>query len=138
MTPHPIHLPLTATCTTPRGSAQHRFRHLLVCEAGKLVGVISERSLFALQRMSMREIVTVVDLADDLAALRRAAEEIRGLAKTLLAQGVSADALTGLVATLNDRLTERILVLEAARHDLSGIHFCWLALGSEGAPRADL
>ncbi len=133
MTPHPIHLPPTATLyDAARIMAQHRIRHLLVCEAGRLVGVISERSLFALQRMSMREVATVVDLAGDLAALRRAAAEIRGLAKTLLAQGVSADALTGLVATLNDRLTERILVLEAARHDVSGIPFCWLALGSEG------
>jgi CBS domain-containing protein len=112
--------------------AQHGIRHLLVCEAGKLVGVVSERSLFALQRMSMREVVTAIDLADDLDGLRRAADEIRGLAKTLLAQGVSAEALTGLVATLNDRLTERILALEAARHDLSGIRLCWLALGSEG------
>jgi CBS domain-containing protein len=45
---------------------------------------------------------------------------------------VSAEALTGLVATLNDRLTERILALEAARHDLAGVRLCWLALGSEG------
>jgi CBS domain-containing protein len=133
MTPDPIHLPITATLyEAAMKMAQHGIRHLLVCEAGKLVGVVSERGLFALQRMSMREVVTAVDLADDLDGLRRAAEEIRGLAKTLLAQGVSAEALTGLVATLNDRLTERILALEAARHDLSGIRFCWLALGSEG------
>jgi CBS domain-containing protein len=50
----------------------------------------------------------------------------------MLAQGVSAEALTSLVATLNDRLTERILELEATRHDLAGIRLCWLALGSEG------
>jgi CBS domain-containing protein len=133
MTPHPISLPPTATLyDAARLMAQHGIRHLLVCDGGRLLGVISERSLFALQRMSMREVVTGLHLADDLPALRRAAEEIRGLAKTLLAQGVSAEALTGLVATLNDRLTERILALEAARHDLSGIRFCWLALGSEG------
>jgi CBS domain-containing protein len=133
MTPHPLHLPPTATLyDAARLMAQHGIRHVLVCEAGRLVGVISERSLFALQRMSMREVATAIHLADDLAALRRAAEEIRGLAKTLLAQGVSAEALTGLVATLNDRLTERILALEAARHDVAGIRFCWLALGSEG------
>jgi CBS domain-containing protein len=133
MTPHPLSLPPTATLyDAARLMAQHGIRHLLVCDGRKLLGVISERSLFALQRMSMREVVTGVHLAADLPALRRAADEIRGLAKTLLAQGVSAEALTGLVATLNDRLTERILVLEAARHDLVGIRFCWLALGSEG------
>jgi CBS domain-containing protein len=133
MTPHPISVPPTATLyDAARLMAQHGIRHLLVCEAGRLVGVISERSLFALQRVSMREVVTVIGLAEDLPALARAAAEIRGLAKALLAQGVSAEALTGLIATLNDRLTERVLALEAARHDLSGVRLCWLALGSEG------
>ena len=133
MTPDPIHLPPTATLyDAARLMAQHGIRHLLVCDGSRLVGVISERSLFALQRMSMREIVTVIGVAEDLPALTRAAGEIRGLAKTLLAQGVSAEALTVLVATLNDRLTERILALEAGRHALSGVRYCWLALGSEG------
>jgi CBS domain-containing protein len=76
--------------------------------------------------------VTAVDVAHDLDGLKAAAGEIRSLARSMLAQGVSAEALTGLVATLNDRLTERILALELARHDLSGIRVCWLALGSEG------
>jgi CBS domain-containing protein len=133
MTPDPIHLPVTATLyEAAMVMARHGIRHLLVCEAGKLVGVVSERGLFALQRMSMREVVTAIDLASDLEGLRAGAGEIRGLAKSLLAQGVSAEPLTGLVATLNDRLTERILALEAARHDLAGVRFCWLALGSEG------
>jgi len=133
MTPDPISLPATATLYEAGVlMARHGIRHLLVCDGGKLAGVISERSLFALQRMSMREVVTAIDLADSLPALQDAAGEIRGLAKTLLAQGVSAEALTGLVSTLNDRLTARILTLESGRHDLSGIRLCWLALGSEG------
>jgi CBS domain-containing protein len=133
MTPDPISLPATATLYEAGVlMAQHGIRHLLVCEAGRLVGVISERSLFALQRMSMREVVTAIDLADSRDDLRAAAEEIRGLAKTLIAQGVGAEALTGLISTLNDRLTGRVLTLEAARHDLAGIRVCWLALGSEG------
>lgn len=133
MTPDPISLPVTATLyEAGLLMAQHGIRHLLVCDGGKLAGVVSERSLFALQRMSMREVVTAIDLADSLDALRAAAGEIRGLAKTLLAQGVGAEPLTGLVSTLNDRLTARILTLEAANHDLSGIRLCWLALGSEG------
>jgi CBS domain-containing protein len=50
----------------------------------------------------------------------------------MLAQGVSAELLTRIIATLNDRLTSRVLVLESRRHDLTGIRFGWLALGSEG------
>jgi CBS domain-containing protein len=133
MTPEPMHLPATATLyDAALLMARHGIRHVLVCDAGKLVGVVSERSLFALQRLSMREVGTAVDVAEDLDGLKAAAAEIRAVARSMLAQGVSAEALTLLVATLNDRLTERILVLEAGRHDLSGVRFCWLALGSEG------
>jgi CBS domain-containing protein len=133
MTPQPLHLPVTATLyDAALMMARHGIRHVLVCEDGKLAGVVSERSLFALQRMSMREVVTAVDVAHDLEGLKAAAGEIRSLARGMLAQGVSAEALTSLVATLNDRLTERILELEATRHDLAGIRLCWLALGSEG------
>jgi CBS domain-containing protein len=112
--------------------ARHGVRHLLVCDGRKLAGVVSERSLFALQRQSMREVVAAIEVAHDLEGLQRAAAEIRALARGMLAQGVSAEPLTQLIATLNDRLAERILALEAARHDLGGVRFCWLALGSEG------
>ena len=112
--------------------ARHGVRHLLVCDGRKLVGVVSERSLFALQRQSMREVIAAIEVAHDLDGLQRAGAEIRALARGMLAQGVSAEPLTQLIATLNDRLAARILALEAARHDLAGIRFCWLALGSEG------
>jgi CBS domain-containing protein len=133
MTPDPISLPATATLyEAALVMARRGVRHLLVCDGRKLVGVVSERSLFALQRQSMREVVAAIEVAHDLEGLQRAAAEIRALARGMLAQGVSAEPLTQLIATLNDRLAERILALEAARHDLGGVRFCWLALGSEG------
>ena len=133
MTPDPFRLPATATLyEAALVMARHGIRHLLVCDGRKLAGVVSERSLFALQRQSMREVIAAIEVAHDLDGLQRAAAEIRALAKGMLAHGVSAEPLTQLVATLNDRLAERILVLEAARHDLTDVRFCWLALGSEG------
>ena len=133
MTPDPISLPVTATLyEAALVMARHGIRHLLVCDGRKLAGVVSERSLFALQRQSMREVIAAIGVARDLDGLQRAAAEIRTLAKDMLAQGVSAEPLTQLIATLNDRLTSRILDLEAERHDLGGIAFSWLALGSEG------
>jgi CBS domain-containing protein len=133
MTPDPISLPATATLyEAALVMARHGVRHLLVCDGRRLAGVVSERSLFALQRQSMREVIAAIEVAHDGDGLQRAAAEIRTLARGMLAQGVSAEPLTRLIATLNDRLGERILALEAPRHDLSGIRFCWLALGSEG------
>jgi CBS domain-containing protein len=133
MTPRPLGLPVTALVSDAAVEmARRNIRHILVLEAGRLAGVVSERDLFALQRRSMREITQAIEDAEDLTALQAAAREIRELTGSMLVQGVGAEQLTQLIATLNDRLTSRILHLERARHDLAGLRLCWLALGSEG------
>lgn len=77
------------------------------------------------------ELATTIDRAGALASLARAAGEIRAHATNMLEQGMGAEALTASLATLNERLTGRVLALEAARHELGGIRLCWLGLGSE-------
>jgi CBS domain-containing protein len=52
--------------------------------------------------------------------------------RNLLAQGVPAEQLTRIIATLNDLLTARVVELEARAAQLEADAFCWLALGSEG------
>lgn len=112
--------------------ARAGFRHVVVVEDGRLAGVVSERDLFALQRMSVHGIVEAISGAKEHASLVRVSSDIRKIAANMLAQGVGAEQLTQLIATLNDKLCGRIIELEAARHDLAGISFCWIALGSEG------
>jgi CBS domain-containing protein len=112
--------------------ARSGIRHVVVMEEGRVAGVVSERDLFALQRMSLHGIIDAIDAAEDGRALAHAGADIRRLASNLLAQGVGAEQLTQMIATLNDRLTGRLLSLESARHDLGGIRICWIALGSEG------
>jgi CBS domain-containing protein len=133
MTPEPVGLPATALVSDAAVEmARHNIRHILVMTDGRLAGVVSERDLFALQRTSMREITQAIEDARGLPALQVAAGEIRALAASMLLQGVAAEPLTQLIATLNDRLTSRVLELESARHEVSDLRFCWLALGSEG------
>jgi CBS domain-containing protein len=133
MTRSLVTLPPTATVYEAAVEmATRNIRHMLVVDHGKLVGVLSERSLFALQRMSMRHVLQSIERASDRESLKEAAGEIHKLARSMLAQGVGAEHLTQLIATLNDKLTERILGLEAERFDVGAIRFCWLALGSEG------
>jgi CBS domain-containing protein len=111
---------------------EHRIRHVLVVDGGRLVGIVSERDLFALQRRTMAQVADGIALARTEGELIHAAGEIRGLADSLLAQGIGAQSLTTLIAVLNDRLTQRILDLAATRHGLGDVQMCWLALGSEG------
>jgi CBS domain-containing protein len=112
--------------------AEKGIRQIVVVDGGRVHGVVNERDLFALQRVSMRQVIEVLRGAESLEDLARVSEDIRGLARNLLAQGVGAEPLTRTIASLNDGLTRRVIGLCAARHDLAGIDWCWLALGSEG------
>ena len=111
--------------------ARHGIRHVISVRDGRLAGVISERDLFALQRVSLRRIAARVRLAHSIAQLAEAAEDIRRLSHDLLAHGVAAEQLTQMVSALNDSLVERSIAMIAERHALPGA-WCWLALGSEG------
>jgi CBS domain-containing protein len=138
MTPDPCTLPAQAMGSeAAMVMARHGFRHVLVVEDRKLVGIVSERDLFGLQRVGLSQISGAIRTSKTEEALVRYAGDIRQLAHNLIEQGVGAEQLTQIVSTLNDQLTCRILELElaaaeAAGRSLADLRFCWLALGSEG------
>lgn len=128
-----VTLPGTATAyEAMHVMAEHGIRQVIVVEGGRLTGVINERDLFALQRVAMRDVIEGLNAADSVETLKRAGDDIRRLTQNLLAQGVGAEPVTRTIASLNDALTRRLLDLVGAGHDLAGIAWCWLALGSEG------
>jgi CBS domain-containing protein len=112
--------------------SRHGVRHLPLTEEGRVVSIVSERDLFGLQRLSLKHVGSRLRLAPDRAALVAAAGEIRRFARHLLAQGLSARALTEMLSHLNDLLTERLVHLLAHEHRLDLARACWLAFGSEG------
>lgn len=113
--------------------ATHGLRHLMVIDnQGQLKGVVSERDLFSLQRISVRQIRASIEAAGDVDALRRASQDIRELALNLIAQGIAAEQLTQFISALNDALTRRIITIELDRHQLRDVEYAWLAFGSEG------
>lgn len=109
-----------------------RIRHVLVTDEGTLVGVVSERDLFSLQRLGLGEVTMEIRLAPDIGVLAEIAGEIRKLTAGLVANGVAAGQLMALVSVLNDCLSHRVIDLVRKRHDLEHISWCWLAFGSEG------
>jgi CBS domain-containing protein len=111
--------------------ARHGFRHVVVTRDGRLAGVVSERDLFALQRLGLRRTAERIRGAAALAQLVEAARDVRALTRHLLAQGVAAGPLTAMVSALNDALAQRVIHLASAKRGLPGA-WCWLALGSEG------
>ena len=107
-------------------------RHLPLTEDGRVVGIVSERDLFGLQRLSLKHVGSRIRAATDRAALVAASADVRRFARHLLAQGLGARALTELLSHLNDLLTERLLQVIAHAHGLDLGRACWLAFGSEG------
>lgn len=112
--------------------SRFNIRHLPVLAQGELVGIISERDLFSLQRLSLNSICSAIRGADELTQLKKCANDIRTFARNLLGQGVQARQLTTLISHLNDVLTKRLIEIYAAKHHLSMAKFAWIALGSEG------
>jgi CBS domain-containing protein len=133
MTRQPAALPATAALSeAAQLMARRGFRHVLVLEGEMLAGVISERDLFGLQRLSMQGLRKEIGQADTVDALAFAAREVRGLGTAMLAQGVAAEQITQFVSALNDAVTERAIELASRNHDVEAVGYCWIGLGSEG------
>lgn len=112
--------------------SRHTIRHVPITREGVVIGIVSERDLFAMQRLSLKHVSTSIRGAADVDTLKLVAQDIRRFARSLLSQGVQARQLTALISHLNDVLTERLLELKAAQHGVDLARLCWLALGSEG------
>ena len=129
-----VTLPVTATADEAAFEMTSRgIRHVVVIDdSGAVTGVVSERDLFSLQRLSLREIASDIRRARDLGALRRSSTDVRALAYALVAQGVASGQLTRMISSLNDQVLQRVLQLISPAHALADIRLCWIGMGSEG------
>lgn len=112
--------------------SEHGIHHLVVMDGAQTVGVISEKDLFAMQRIGLRQVGAAIGEAGDVETLAHLADDIREMTRTLLAQGVDAEHLVRILASLNDRLCRRVIQLDLAGAPIATHEFCWIALGSEG------
>lgn len=133
MTREPFGLPAHALAyEAALAMISRRIRHVVVTDEGRLLGVVSERDLFSLQRLGLGEISMEIRLACEIGVLAGIAAEVRKLATRLVEQGVAAEQLMSLVSVLNDRITQRVIEIVRGDRDLERISWCWLAFGSEG------
>ena len=114
--------------------AKHGFRHIFVIDNHKkLLGVISERDLFALQRIGLTDIAHGIEAAKNLDDLKLSFAQIKKLAKNMMAQGIAIEQLTHLISHLNDQVVREVIRLRFKDHpEVEHIDFTWIAMGSEG------
>lgn len=133
MSPNPVSLPRDAFAyEAALVMSEHGIHHLVVMNGEQAIGVISEKDLFAMQRLGLRQVGAAIGEANDIDTLARLAGDIREMTRTLLAQGVDADHLVRILASLNDRLCRRVIQVELAGEAIAPHSFCWIAMGSEG------
>lgn len=133
MTPQPSSLPPSAYAFDAAVlMANHQFRHVCVVEHGRLLGVVSERDLFALQRVNLVNLTRTITRAGSAEELAGVRPQIRGLIDTMLAHGAAAEQINHIITSLNDRIVTRCLELCLAEYGDPGIPFTWIAFGSEG------
>ncbi len=133
MTPRPFHLPPGASAfDAALAMTERHIAHVCLVENGSLCGVVSERDLFALQRVDLVHLARTIRHAGTLETLVALRSEIRLLVDRMLAHGASSSQITQLITLLNDHMLCRVIELELDAHGHPGVSFSWLCFGSEG------
>jgi len=129
----PFHLPPSASAfDAALAMTQRHIAHICVVEDERLIGVISERDLFSLQRVDLVHLARTISSASSVAALAALRGDIAHLIDNMLAHGASPAQLTHIISLLNDHTVARVIELMLAKHGDPGVPFTWLVFGSEG------
>ena len=133
MSPNPVSLPSDAFgFEAALKMSEHGIRHVVVTTDDRVAGLVSERDLFALQRVGIAALSAAISKANSTSLLPAIARDIHALGRNLLAQGVDAEHIAQILTALNDRLTQRVIALELEKNGVNEISLCWISLGSEG------
>ncbi len=136
ITADPVSLPPTAPASEAALiMARHGFRHIVVADpqSGTLQGMVSEKDLFSLQRISLRQINLRLQAAQSVKDIVTCCEDIRKLGDNMMAQGIGVEQITQIISALNDLTLVQVSRLMRDHHpQVQQLDYCWLALGSEG------
>ncbi len=134
MSPEPITVPRSAFAfEAAMKMANAKIQHLAVVEDEKLVGVLSERDLFSMQRVGMVNLSKSISRAASVEEVARLASDVHVLVAQMIAQGQKVGQITQIITLLNDHIAVRLIELVLADHDgVPPVPFAWIAFGSEG------
>ncbi len=133
MTPDPYHLPPAASAFDAAiAMTERHIAHICVVEQDRLVGVVSERDLFSLQRVDLVHLARTIRQASRVGTLAALRADIRHLVESMLAHGASSTQITHIITLLNDHTVCRVIELCIEEHGDPGVPFTWVCFGSEG------
>jgi len=113
--------------------AQRHIRHVIITQpSGQVMGVISERDIFALQRINVVHLTRAITGARSVEALVQARANVGALIDTMMAHGAGVEQITRIITLLNDRTVARAIELCRETEGAPAQAFTWIAFGSEG------
>jgi CBS domain-containing protein len=133
MTPDPITIPNSAFAFEAAMKMAHAgIHHLVVVADDRLVGVVSERDLFSMQRVGLVNLSKSISHAASVDEVARNAADIRVLVAQMIAQGMKVGQITQIITLLNDQIAVRLIDLVLEQEGGAPLPFTWMAFGSEG------
>ncbi len=138
MTPHPHAMsPDTYMYEAMAYMTGHRIKHLPVVDRGELVGIVTLRDLMRFRSQKAMLLIGNIREEKSLERLGIIRKEIVTVARTLLSETRSTPEVMEILSYIHHTLIRRVydLCLDemlAEGHQLPGIRFCFLIMGSGG------
>jgi len=111
---------------------RYNIHHLLVVDAGKLKGVVTNHDLMMLQGTSPVSIAREIESQSTVEGLVPASNKINGMIALLLKEGAKASNITRIITEVNDRLVRKIIEMAEKKLGVAPVPYCWIVYGSEG------
>jgi CBS domain-containing protein len=117
---------------------QDNIHHLPLTRQGQVVGVITDTDLLRHHTKSPFYLLKRVQRLAEKDALAQHALDVAGMAETLFAGGLDVAQIGRIVASLNDALIKRLLVLAEEELGPPPAAYAWIVFGSEGRQEQSL
>lgn len=110
----------------------YNVHHLLVVEAGALIGIVTNHDLMMLQGISPLALVKEVEDQWSIEGLANVSGKIMALISILLKEGAKAENIARILTEINDRIERKVLVIAERTLGQPPVPYCWIVYGSEG------
>lgn len=110
--------------------AKQRIGHICIIEDGRLYGVISERDVFALQRVDLVSVSRKLYHASNETELVAVYRSVQPVLTTMQAHGADAIQLMEMISGLRDHCISRAIELCMVEHPAVDFPFDWVVLGA--------
>lgn len=133
MTPNPVTThPDTLAFEVMVLITQHGWHHLPVVEDGELLGMVTAGDIMRLEQANPSYLVGEIDRQTTVDGVVESAKKLPNVVYQAAAQDATADDVARVITAIMDALTRKLILLAEADIGEAPVHYCWVALGSQG------